>query len=92
MQFRFTENAWDDFSYWIDHDPNMVKRIKELLRAISRTPFHGLGKPEPLRHQLKGYWSRRITGEHRLVYSVSGKKGVDQHCTVIQCRFHYDDR
>ena len=67
-------------------------KIKELIKSIKQNPFRGIGKPEPLKHGLKGYWSRRITGEHRLVYRVSGKKGVDQKCTIIQCRFHYDDK
>jgi len=90
MRFSFTENAWEDFGYWMDSDTEMSKRIRELLKDISRNPFTGLGKPEPLKHELQGYWSRRITGEHRLVYGDFGKKGVDQTCIVIQCRFHYD--
>lgn len=65
-------------------------KIKELIKAIQQNPFNGIGKPEPLKHGLKGYWSRRITAEHRIIYKVSGKKGVDQKCSVIQCRFHYD--
>ena len=60
-----------------------------MLKDIKRTPFHGLGKPEPLKHNLKGFWSRRITREHHLVYQVSGTKGKDQQCAVIQCQFHY---
>lgn len=90
MNFVFTENGWEDFEYWIETDRDIVDKIKELLKEIRKTPFHGLGKPEPLKYDLKGYWSRRITGEHRLVYKVEGKKGVDQTCYVIQCRFHYD--
>jgi toxin YoeB len=90
MNFVFTENGWDDFEYWIETDRDIVDKIKELLKEISKTPFYGIGKPEPLKYDLKGYWSRRITGEHRLVYKVEGKKGVDQTCYVIQCRFHYD--
>jgi toxin YoeB len=90
MNFLFTENGWEDFEYWIESDLDIVDKIKELLKEIRKTPFHGLGKPEPLKYDLKGYWSRRITGEHRLVYKVEGKKGVDQTCCVIQCRFHYD--
>jgi toxin YoeB len=90
MNFLFTENGWEDFEYWIENDRDIVDKIKELLKEIRKTPFHGLGKPEPLKYDLKGYWSRRITGEHRLVYKVEGKKGVDQTCYVIQCRFHYD--
>ncbi len=89
MNFEFSTNAWEDLSYWIETDPDVVKKIKELLNSIKQNPFKGLGKPEPLRHNLKGLWSRRISGEHRLVYQVSGKKGVDQKCTIYQCRFHY---
>ncbi|MDT0651045.1 Txe/YoeB family addiction module toxin [Autumnicola edwardsiae] len=67
-------------------------KIKELIKSIKENPFKGLGKPELLKHGLKGFWSRRITGEHRLVFKVSGKKRFDQRCTIIQCRFHYDDK
>lgn len=90
MDFEFTENAWEEFEYWIDTDSKVVLKIKELLKDIRRTPFQGIGKPEPLRYDLKGFWSRRITGEHRLVYKVEGKKGINQKCFIIQCRFHYD--
>ena len=90
MNFEFTENGWKDFQYWIESDITIVKKIKELLNAIKRTPFQGIGKPEPLRYDLKGFWSRRITGEHRLVYKVEGQKGVDQKCYILQCRFYYD--
>lgn len=91
MNIEFTVHAWEDFEYWIEHDTAIVEKIKGLLKDIRRTPFSGLGKPEPLKFDLKGFWSRRISGEHRLVYKVEGKKGVDQKCFVIQCRFHYDD-
>ncbi|MGI9191563.1 MAG: Txe/YoeB family addiction module toxin [Chitinophagaceae bacterium] len=91
MRIEFTEIAWEDFAYWIDVDPQLVERIKVLIGAIIKNPFTGIGKPEPLKFGLKGYWSRRITDEHRLVYKVSGTKGVDQVCTIIQCRFHYDN-
>jgi len=90
MNFAFTLNAWEDFSYWIDTDEGIVVKIKELLNDIKKTPFAGMGKPEPLRYDLKGLWSRRISGEHRLVYKIEGKKGITQKCTIIQCRFHYD--
>ena len=92
MNFEFTSHGWEDFSYWIETDEEVVVRIKDLLKSIKQNPFKGIGKPEPLKHSLKGFWSRRITGEHRLVYKVSGKKGVDQKCYIIQCRFHYDDK
>ena len=88
MNFEFTINAWEDFEYWIETDIDTVNKIKDLLKEITKTPFKGLGKPEPLKFNLKGYWSRRITGEHRLVYKVDGKKGIDQKCYILQCRFH----
>ena len=91
MDISFTPNAWEEFEYWIDNDQDIVARIKDLIKSIRQDPFKGIGKPEPLRYDLKGYWSRRITGEHRIVYKVSGTKGVDQRCIIIQCRFHYDD-
>ncbi|HEX8461362.1 MAG TPA: Txe/YoeB family addiction module toxin [Segetibacter sp.] len=90
MNFEFTENGWDDFEHWIETDIVLFKKIKSLLDEIKKAPFEGTGKPEPLKFDLKGYWSRRITGEHRLVYKIAGKKGVDQKCFIIQCRFHYD--
>lgn len=90
MIIEFTEHAWEDFEYWIETDKDLVVKIKELLKSIRQSPFKGIGKPEPLKFGLKGYWSRRITQEHRLVYKVSGTKGKDQRCTIIQCRFHYD--
>lgn len=89
MSFEFTQNALEEFEYWIETDSNIVIRIKELLTDIKRTPFQRIGKPEPLKYDLKGFWSRRITGEHRLVYQVDGKKGTNQKCFIIQCRFHY---
>jgi len=92
MDISFTPNGWEDFEHWIDNDPDTVKRIKDLITSIHQEPFRGLGKPEPLKYDLKGYWSRRITGEHRIVYKISGTKGVDQKCLIIQCRFHYDDK
>jgi toxin YoeB len=92
MNLEFTPEAWEDFEYWMDNDQEAEKKIRDLLKEIKRTPFHGIGKPEPLKHSLKGFWSRRIIGEPRLVYQVSGTKGKDQKCSVIQCRFHYDDK
>ncbi len=90
MNIEFTQNAWEEFEYWMETDREVVKKIKELLKDIKKSAFRGIGKPEPLKFDLKGYWSRRITGEHRLVYKVEGKKGASQKCYVIQCRFHYD--
>ncbi|QDW25878.1 Txe/YoeB family addiction module toxin [Pedobacter sp. KBS0701] len=90
MNILFTEEAWEDFEYWMDNDDEVERKIRALLKDITGTPFHGLGKPEALKHNLKGFWSRRITGEHRLVYQISGIKGKDQQCAIIQCRFHYN--
>ncbi|MAQ40691.1 Txe/YoeB family addiction module toxin [Mesonia oceanica] len=92
MNIVFTTHGWEDFTYWLENDADTAIKIKNLLKEIKSNPFKGIGKPEPLKHGLKGFWSRRITGEHRLVYKVSGKKGIDQKCTIIQCRFHYDDK
>ena len=91
MNIEFSKNAWEEFEYWLETDTDIVIKIKELLKSIKQNPFKGLGKPEPLKHGLKGFWSRRITQEHRLVYKVSGKKGDNQKCSIIQCQFHYDD-
>jgi toxin YoeB len=91
MNIEFTAHGWEDFSYWIENDESVVVKIKELLKSIRQEPFKGIGKPEPLKFGLKGFWSRRITGEHRLVYTIRGVKGIDLKCIIIQCRFHYDD-
>ena len=91
MNLVFTPEAWEDFEFWMDNDEQAANKIRELLKEISRTPFHGMGKAEALKHNLKGFWSRRITGEHRLVYQISGTKGKDQECAIVQCRFHYSD-
>ncbi len=90
MKIYFTENDWEEFQYWMETDNEIALKIKNLIKDIKKTPFHGLGKPEPLKHNLKGFWSRRITQEHRLVYRVDGKQGINQMCTIMQCRFHYD--
>lgn len=90
MNFEFTVNGWEDFEYWIDNDQDISEKVRALLKDISRNPFQGLGKPEPLKFDLKGYWSRRISGEHRLVYKIEGSKGKNQKCIILQCRFYYD--
>lgn len=89
MVIAFTPHAWEDLNYWISYDRTKVDKINELLRSIIQHPFKGLGSPEPLKHELQGYWSRRIDSEHRLVYRVSGTPDKDQTILVIQCRFHY---
>ena len=88
MKLAWTENAWEEYEFWQKNDQQTVNKINGLLRNAKRTPFAGLGKPEPLKGDLSGFWSRRISGEHRLVYRVSGS-GDDQQLEIIQCRFHY---
>ena len=91
MNTEFTLNGWKDFEYWLENDLEVVNKIRELIKSIKQTPFQGIGKPEPLKHDLKGFWSKRIRDEHRLIYQISGTKGKDQKCSIIQCRFHYAD-
>lgn len=88
MQTAFTDNAWEDYLYWQANDADTLAKINNLIKEIKREPFKGTGKPEPLKGNLAGYWSRRITGEHRLVYRVSGAK-PNQVLTIIQLKFHY---
>ena len=89
MTIEFSLNAWEDLSFWIREDFSKVEKIKELINAITKTPFVGIGKPEPLKQNLKGYWSRRINDEHRLVYKISGDSRKTQVCYILSCRFHY---
>ena len=84
MRIVFAERAWEDFTYWVSHDRKTAKRIVRLIDDTKRHPFDGLGKPEPLRNDLAGFWSRRITEEHRLVYAVE----ADQ-LLIAQARYHY---
>lgn len=84
MRVVFSEHAWNDYLYWQETDRKVVQRINVLIRDIQRSPFEGVGKPEPLKHALSGYWSRRITDEHRLVYTVEGDAVL-----VAQLRYHY---
>jgi toxin YoeB len=88
MKLLWTSSAWEDYLYWQETDPKIVKSINALLKDAQRDPFKGLGKPEPLKHSLKGWWSRRITGDHRLVYRVSGQ-GDAQQLEIAACRYHY---
>lgn len=88
MRIAFVPGAWDDYLYWQEHDRKVVQRINELLRDITRHPFEGIGKPEPLKGTLKGMWSRRVTQEHRIVYCIVGS-GAEQTVVILQCRFHY---
>jgi toxin YoeB len=81
-------DAWEDYQHWTEHDLKTLRRLTDLIKECQRTPFKGTGKPEPLRGELKGWWSRRITGEDRLVYRVQGT-GSGQVLEIIQCRLHY---
>ena len=78
-------SAWEDYLYWQRHDRRILKRINMLIRDALRHPFEGIGKPEPLKAELQGFWSRRITDEHRLVYKVK-----DDALIIVQCRYHYE--
>lgn len=84
MKLIFSEHAWEDYLYWQSRDKKILRRINQLLKEILREPFIGIGKPEPLRHGLAGYWSRRIDEEHRIVYKVA-----DDSLFIAQLRYHY---
>jgi len=84
MTLTFSSKAWDDYLYWQKTDKAQLKRINKLIKDIQRAPFEGIGKPESLKHNLTGYWSRRINQEHRLVYKVT-----DDGLLIAQCRYHY---
>ena len=84
MKLIFSEQAWEDYLHGQETDRKMVKRIDELIKQATRTPFEGSGKPEPLKHALSSYWSRRINDEHRIVYRVEGDSLL-----IAQLRFHY---
>ena len=84
MPIEFSDQAWDDYLFWQARDKAILQRINALIRDIQRSPFDGIGKPEPLKHNLSGFWSRRIDDEHRLVYAID-----DDRILVAQCRYHY---
>lgn len=84
MKLIFAEEAWEDYLYWQKQDRRMVERINKLIRETQRAPFEGVGKPEALKHALSGFWSRRITDEHRMVYRIEGNDLL-----IAQLRFHY---
>jgi toxin YoeB len=88
MKVLWTPRAKEDYLYWSKTDAKVLAAINDLIEDIKRDPFKGLGKPEPLKYALKGFWSRRITREDRLVYRVVGKDS-DRHVEIIQCRYHY---
>ena len=80
----WTDEAWNDYVYWQGQDRKTLKRINQLIKETQRDPFEGIGKPEPLKENLSGFWSRRIDDNNRLVYAVD-----DGHLTIIACRYHY---
>jgi len=82
----FTPIAFDNYKEWASTNKKIFKKINEIIQSIDRTPFEGIGKPEPLKYQLKNYWSRRITEEHRLVYSIT-----ETEILIISCKYHYQD-
>lgn len=84
MKLIFAEQAWEDYLYWQKTDKQILKRINLLIKEVTRDPFEGIGKPEPLKHALSGYWSRRINDEHRIVY-----KAEDDSILIAQLRYHY---
>lgn len=84
MKIIFISQGWEDYLYWQHADKSMLKKINTLIREIQRTPFEGTGKPEPLKHALAGWWSRRLNLEHRLVYRVETESII-----ILQCRYHY---
>jgi len=84
MKKVWEDSAWDDYLYWQNTDRKVLKKVNELIKSCERTPFSGIGKPEPLKENLKGFWSRRIDNTHRLVYKVE-----EETLIISQCRFHY---
>jgi toxin YoeB len=86
MQKAWTDEAWEEYLYWQGQDKKTLKRINNILKDINRSPFSGIGKPEPLKHELQGYWSRRIDEANRIVYKVENEQIV-----IVQCGAHYDD-
>ena len=85
MKYVFVDESWEDYLYWQKTDKKKLKKIIELLKDISRNPFGGIGKPEPLKHKYAGFWSRRIDSEHRLIYQYR-----EEEILIATCRFHYD--
>jgi len=87
MRLLWSAEAWEDHLHWQATDSAILQRLNEVISDASRSPFKGIGKPEPLKGDLVGWWSRRITGEHRLIYRVMGK-GAAQCLEIVSCRFH----
>lgn len=84
MKINFADTAWEEYLYWQQQDKKILKRVNELVKDIMRNPWSGIGKPEPLKFEFSGYWSRRINEEHRLVYKVESDT-----IFIAQCRYHY---
>ena len=84
MNLIFSDKAWEEYMHWQNTDKQILKKINQLIKDIKKEPFEGIGKPEPLKYELSGFWSRRISDEHRLVYEVS-----DNYIAIVSCRFHY---
>ena len=85
MKYTFVDESWEDYLFWQETDKKMLKKINSLILDISRTPYTGLGKPEPLKYQYQGLWSRRINDEHRLIYKIE-----NDEIQIFKCRHHYD--
>ena len=85
MNHSFVDESWEDYLYWKANNKNNLLRFNELIKEIKRSPFSGIGKPEPLKHKYKGCWSRKIDSEHRLIYQIK-----DDEIIILKCRFHYD--
>jgi len=85
MKYIFVDESWEDYQYWLKTDKKILAKINDLIKDIARNPYFGLGKPEPLKYKYKGFWSRRITEEHRLIYQVKGDE-----LYILKCRHHYD--
>jgi len=84
MRLVFADEAWEDYLFWQEDDPGMLRKVNALIREVRRDPFKGIGKPEPLKGALSGYWSRRISDEHRMVYKVASGELL-----IAQLRYHY---
>ena len=84
MKLLFAPEAWEDYLYWQEYDKKTLKRLNELIKAIRREPFNGIGDPEPLKFNWSGFWSRRINREHRIVYAIQ-----EDTLMIAQCRYHY---
>jgi toxin YoeB len=85
MRITFSKNSWEDYISWQKEDKNILKKINQLIKEIQRTPYQGLGNPEPLKYELTGFWSRRIDREHRLVYQV-----FEDELLIYSCKYHYE--